>query len=83
MPSATQQRNPIIPLQGVVEKINPGTIVGTEQAQISVHSAERMYRELRFENILQDENGEKVCLGPGAIVEVTIEAEKAATTPRK
>jgi hypothetical protein len=83
MPSATQQRKPTVTLQGVVEKIIPGIIVGTEQAQISVHSAEHMYRELRFENILQDENGEKVCLRPEAIVEVTIEAEKAATTPTK
>jgi len=32
---------------------------------------------------LQDGNGEKVRLKPGASVEVTIEAERGATTPKK
>lgn len=83
MPSATPQQKPTITLQGVVEKIIPGNIVGPEKAQISVYSAEHMYRELRVDNVLQDEDGKKVCLKPGATVEVTIEAEKSATTPKK
>ena len=53
-----------------------------EKAQIVVEGADHLYRELRIENTLQDENGEKVSLKPGAEVEVTIEAEPEATTPQ-
>jgi len=53
-----------------------------EKAQISVEGADHLYRELRIENTLTDENGEKVRLKQGAEVEVTIEAEPEATTPQ-
>jgi hypothetical protein len=53
-----------------------------EKAQIVVEGADHLYRELRIENTLLDENGEKVSLKPGAEVEVTIEAEPEATTPQ-
>jgi hypothetical protein len=53
-----------------------------EKAQIVVEGADHLYRELRIENTLRDENGEKVSLKPGAEVEVTIEAEPEATTPQ-
>lgn len=53
-----------------------------EKAQISVEGADHLYRELRIENTLIDENGDKVSLKPGAEVEVTIEAEPEATTPQ-
>jgi hypothetical protein len=82
-PNDAPQEKPTVTLEGVVEKIIPGNIVGPEKAQISVHDAEHMYRELRVENILEDENGKKVGLKPGAHVEVTIEADKDATTPKK
>jgi hypothetical protein len=83
MPNASQQEKPTVTLEGVVEKIIPANVVGPEKAQISVHAAEHMYRELRVENILEDESGKKVTLKPGAHVEVTIEADKDATTPKK
>jgi hypothetical protein len=83
MANATPEQKPTVTLQGVVEKIIPENIVGPEKAQISVHGAEHMYRELRVDNVLQDEDGEKVALKPGAVVEVTIEAEKSGTTPKK
>jgi hypothetical protein len=51
-----------------------------EKAQIAVEGADNLYRELRIENTLTDENGEKVRLKQGAQVEVTIEAEPGATT---
>lgn len=51
-----------------------------EKAQIAVEGADSLYRELRIENTLTDENGEKVRLKQGAQVEVTIEAEPEATT---
>ena len=53
-----------------------------EKAQITVEGADHLYRELRIENTLIDENGEKVSLKQGAEVEVTIEAEPGATTPQ-
>jgi hypothetical protein len=54
-----------------------------EKAQIAVEGADDLYRELRIENTLIDEKGEKVKLKQGADVEVTIEAEPKATTPQK
>jgi hypothetical protein len=54
-----------------------------DKAQIAVEGAEHLYKEIRVENTLQDENGQPVSLKPGAEVEVTIEAEKHATEPQK
>jgi hypothetical protein len=51
-----------------------------DKAQIAVEGADHLYRELRIENTLVDENGKKVQLKPGAEVEVTIAAEPKATT---
>ncbi|MGA6982582.1 MAG: hypothetical protein WCC95_06895 [Candidatus Sulfotelmatobacter sp.] len=63
-------------LPATVEKIiKPPFPNGSEKAQISVEGADHLYRELRIENTLIDENGEKVRLKPGAEVEVTIAAE--------
>jgi hypothetical protein len=64
-------------LPATVEKIIPSPFPnGNEKAQISVEGADHLYRELRIENTLTDENGEKVRLKPGAEVEVTIAAEE-------
>ena len=57
-------------------------IVPFRKVQIAVEGADNLYRELRIENTLIDENGEKVSLKQGAEVEVTIEAEPDATTPQ-
>jgi len=54
-----------------------------EKAQISVEGADDLYRELRIENTLTDENGKQVGLKPGAEVAVTVEADPEATTPKK
>ena len=51
-----------------------------DKAQLAVEGADHLYRELRIENTLVDENGKKVQLKPGAEVEVTIAAEPKATT---
>jgi uncharacterized cupredoxin-like copper-binding protein len=48
-----------------------------------VDGADDLYKEIRVENTLQDENGNAVSLKPGAKVEITVEAEKKATTPKK
>jgi hypothetical protein len=74
---------PSTTLPATVEKIvkSPSPSV-PERAQIAVEGADHLYRELRIENTLTDENGEKVRLKPGAEVEVTIEADASATTPK-
>ena len=53
-----------------------------EKAQIAVEGADDLYRELRIENKLTDKNGDEVRLKKGAEVDVTIEADKDATTPK-
>ncbi len=71
---------PGITLPATVEKIIPPSYPNQpERAQISVEGADHLYREIRIENSLTDENGEKVRLKPGAEVEVTIAADVEAT----
>ena len=75
---------PAVTLPGTVEKIIPPLGADEpEKAQIAVESADDLYREIRVENTLQDAAGNEVRLKLGAQVEVTIEAEKSATTPKK
>jgi hypothetical protein len=65
-----------ITLPGTVEKIIPALVPNEpEKAQIAVHGAEELYREIRVENTLQDADGKPVSLKKGAEVEVTIAAE--------
>jgi hypothetical protein len=73
-----------VTLPGKVEKIIPGIAsVIPEKAQIAVEGADDLYKEIRVENTLTDESGNAVSLKPGAKVEITVEAEKKATTPKK
>jgi hypothetical protein len=71
-------------LPATVEKIiqSPAPSI-PEKAQIVVEGADHLYRELRIENTLTDENGDHVRLKQGADVEVTIEAEPAAIDPNR
>ena len=73
---------PSTTLPAIVEKIihHPGE---PEKAQIAVEGADHLYREIRIENTLIDEDGEKVSLKPGAEVEVTVEADPEQTTAKK
>ena len=73
---------PSTTLSGTVEKIiKPLSSDDPEKAQITVEGADHLYREIRIENTLTDENGDQVRLKPGAEVEVTVEAPPEATTP--
>ena len=54
-----------------------------DKAQINIHDAEPLYQEIRIENSLKDEKGNEVKLKEGAEVEVHVEADKSATTPKK
>jgi hypothetical protein len=70
-------------LPGTVEKIIPPIVPSEpEKAQITVHGAEELYREIRVENTLQDEDGNPVSLKKGADVEVTIAAELKDIKPK-
>jgi uncharacterized cupredoxin-like copper-binding protein len=75
--SDEQNEKHAVTLPGIVEKIvKPVVPNEPEKAQIVVEGADHLYKELRIENELEDETGEKVKLKPGAEVEVTIEATK-------
>jgi hypothetical protein len=69
--------------RGKVQKVlKPIVPLEPEKAQISVDEADELYREIRVENVLTDENGEKVRLKPGAEVDVILEADTGATTKK-
>jgi N12 class adenine-specific DNA methylase len=73
--------NSSITLPATVEKlIKPMTPGDPEKAQIAIEGADHLYREIRIENMLIDENGGKVRLKQGAEVEVTVEAPPAANS---
>ncbi len=52
-----------------------------EKAEVEVHEADELYKEIRIENELQDEQGKKVKLKQDAPVDVTVEADTNVTTP--
>jgi hypothetical protein len=77
MPKKPKTKKP-----GVVQKIIK-TPHGSEKAEIEVLEAEDLYKEIRIENTLVNEDGEKVKLKQGASVEVTVEADTKDTVPKK
>ena len=67
-------------LQGTVQKvIKPVTPSQPEKAQIDIEGADDLYREIRIENEVTGENGEKARLKPGADVEIIVEVDSNAT----
>jgi hypothetical protein len=73
---------PSATLPGVVEKIiKPAHPAVPEKAQIAIEGADHLYREIRIDNTLTDENGDQVRLKPGAVVDVTVEAQPKDTVP--
>jgi hypothetical protein len=67
-------------LQGTVQKvIKPAIPSQPEKAQIDIHGADDLYREIRIENEVVGEDGQKVRLKPGAEVDVIVEADSSAT----
>jgi hypothetical protein len=82
-PPTEKNNKPSVTLSGTVEKVIPPPHPSLpEKAQVAVEEADHMYRELRIENSLEDENGNKVALKPGAEVDVTIEADSEGTAPK-
>ena len=80
----TRKKKSAVKLPGTVERIIPSSYSSEpEKAEIAVDGADPLYKEIRIENSLQDEEGQEVSLKPGAQVDVTIEAEPDATKPQK
>jgi hypothetical protein len=76
------KRKPRAVKQGRVRKIiKPIHSSFPEQAEIEVHDADYLYREIRIENKLEDEHGKKVKLKEHADVDVVVEADPKDTTP--
>ncbi len=68
-------------LRGAVEKvIKPVPPSEPEKAQIGIEGADELYREIRIENVVTDENGQKAHLKCGGQVDVIVEADSDATT---
>ena len=70
-------------LQGTVQKIiKPAVPSEPEKAQIDIEGGDDLYREIRIENVVTDENGDKARLKPGVQVDVIVEADSSATTKK-
>jgi hypothetical protein len=77
------KKNPKTTKPGTVEKIIKSPFPQEpEKAEIAVEGADHLYREIRIENTLEDENGNQVKLKVGAQVEVTVEADSKDTVPK-
>ncbi len=75
---------PSVTLPGTVEKIiKPSAPSEPEKAQIAIEGADDLYKEIRIENSLTTENGDEVRLKKGAQVDVTVEADPEATSPKR
>jgi hypothetical protein len=83
MDSPEERDKPSTTLPGTVQKvIKPIDPHAPDTAEIAIEGAEDLYREIRVENTLTNEKGEKVALKEGAPVDVTIEAEEKDTTKK-
>jgi hypothetical protein len=77
MPKKPKAKKP-----GTVRKvIKPIIPSEPEKAEIEVHGADELYKEIRIENTLVDSEGNKVKLKPNAPVDVTVEADEKDTVP--
>jgi len=64
-------------LRGTVEKVIKSDH-SPEMAQITIHEAEDLYREIRVDNEFTDGDGTKAGLKQGAEVDVIVEADSDA-----
>lgn len=67
-------------VQKVIKPIDPRE---KEKAQIDIREADDLYREIRVENVLSDEEGGTGSLKPGAEVDVIVEADTDAINIKK
>ena len=77
-------RKPKVIKPGKVRKIiKPRHDGEKEKVEIAVQGADELYKEIRIENTLHDENGHSVKLKEDADVDVVVEADPSATVPAK
>ena len=78
--SEEAKEKPNVTLPGTVEKVikSPHPSI-PEKAQIVIQGADDLYREIRIENTLTNDKGEKVELKEGADIDVTLEADPEGT----
>jgi hypothetical protein len=70
-------------LRGTVQKVIKSPFpAAPDKAEIAVEEADDLYREIRIDNVVTDENGEQAHLKPGAKVDVVVEADSDATTKK-
>ena len=70
-------------LKGTVHKIIKSLRPNEpEKAQIDIQGADDLYREIRIDNELADEKGDKAQLKEGADVDVIVEADSSATVKK-
>ena len=66
-------------LHGKVEHVIGPAVPGErEKVQIGIEEADPLYKEIRVENVVADEKGEKSKLKPGEDVDVIVEADSDA-----
>jgi hypothetical protein len=69
-------------MRGTVAKVIPSLHDGEEKAEIDIHGADPLYREVRVDNEVTDEDGNTAQLKPGSEVDVVIEAADDATVSK-
>ena len=76
------KKKPRTTKHGTVKKIikSPDPSV-PEKAEVEIHEADELYKEIRIDNVLEDEQGKKVKLKQDAPVDITVEADQKSTTP--
>jgi hypothetical protein len=78
-----KKKKPKTTKPGFVEKIITSPIPQEpEKVEIAIEGADHLYREIRIENTLEDEKGNKVKLKKGVRVEVTVDADAEDTVPQ-
>ncbi len=82
--SQPEEPKPAATVPGTVEKVIKPLVPGQpEKVQISIETADHLYKEIRVENTLVTPEGETVALKEGAQVDVTIEAEAKDTVKKE
>ena len=77
------EKKPKTTKPGTVEKIIKSPFPQEpEKAEIAIEGADHLYREIRIENTLEDENGNQVKLKEGVQVDITVEADPKDTVPK-
>jgi hypothetical protein len=69
-----------VSIAGVVQKIISSPLTHEpDKAEISLENADHLYKEIRIENTLQDEDGNEVKLKAGDHVGLTVQAQSKDT----